>query len=34
MKPSGWLFLTLSWGLIVALCVFCLRRVLRTPKSR
>ena len=29
MRPDGWIFLTVSWGLIVGLCAFCLRRILR-----
>ncbi len=28
MTPAGWAVLLLSWGLILALCGFCLRRVL------
>ena len=29
MRPDGWLFLILSWGLIVGLTAFCFVQVLR-----
>ena len=28
MKPSGWVFLVLSWSLIIGLCLFCFRKLL------
>ena len=27
MKPSGWVFLIVSWIAIIGLCVFCLRNL-------
>jgi len=27
MRPSGWVFLSVSWGLILGLCLFCFQRV-------
>lgn len=27
MTPSGWVFLVLSWSLILGLCVFCFRHI-------
>lgn len=29
MRPSGWAFLIVSWGLIIALCLFCFRLIFR-----
>jgi hypothetical protein len=29
MKPAGWIFLVLSWGVILALCAFCFRIIFR-----
>ena len=29
MKLSGWIFLILSWGFIIGLCVFCLKQIFR-----
>ena len=29
MTPTGWLFLTLSWGLLLALIIFCFAKVFR-----
>lgn len=29
MRPDGWLFLIISWGLIVGLTVFCFRQVFK-----
>ena len=34
MKPEGWLFLGLSWGFIVGLCIFCFRHMFRQSKRR
>lgn len=27
MKTSGWIFLSISWGLIISLAVFCFTKV-------
>lgn len=27
MKPAGWVFLILSWGLILGLTIFCFAKV-------
>ena len=32
MRPEGWVFLTLSWAGILALCIFCFIRVLSKKK--
>jgi len=32
MKPSGWIFMALSWGLIIALSVFSFYKVLSKKK--
>ena len=29
MTAQGWLFLAVSWGLILGLCVFCFVRIFR-----
>ena len=34
MKSEGWVFLVVSWSLILALCVFCLRRVFARQRRR
>ncbi len=31
MTAGGWLFMLLSWGLILSLTAYCVRRVLRAP---
>jgi len=31
MSVSGWIFLILSWGLILGLVIFCVWRVLKEP---
>lgn len=31
MTWSGWLFLILSWGLILGLVIFCVWKALREP---
>lgn len=33
MTPGGWLFLALSWTLIIGVCAFCIYRVLRGKKA-
>lgn len=33
MKPSGWLFLGLSWTFILWLCGFCFGRLLRRGRG-
>jgi len=32
MRPSGWAFLVLSWGFIIALVIFCLCKILAKKK--
>lgn len=32
MKPSGWLFMALSWGLIIFLSVFSFYKILTKKK--
>lgn len=32
MKPSGWIFITVSWVAIISLMVFSYARVLRRKK--
>ena len=27
MKAAGWIFLIVSWGAILALCLFCFREI-------
>jgi hypothetical protein len=27
MRPDGWIFLGVSWALILGLCVFCFNRI-------
>ena len=34
MKPDGWVFLALSWGLIIGLCAFCFYRMFHLHKRR
>jgi hypothetical protein len=34
MTPAGWAFLALSWGFVIGLCVFCLRRMFRRSHRR
>jgi len=29
MTLAGWVFLVVSWGLIIALCLFCFRLIFR-----
>jgi hypothetical protein len=33
MTIGGWIFMLVSWGLILGLLGFCLYRTLRTPPS-
>lgn len=33
MSILGWLFLLLSWGLIIWLCIFCFLRIFRIEKE-
>ena len=30
MRPAGWIFFIVSWGVILSLFVFCMVRTLRT----
>ena len=32
MKISGWLFLILSWGMVIFWTIWCLRRVLTSKR--
>ena len=32
VKPEGWLFLVVSWGLVIMTMIWCLRRVLTSKK--
>ena len=32
VKPEGWLFLIVSWSLVIGVTVLCLRRVLTSRK--
>ncbi len=29
MQTSGWVFMVISWGIILSLAVFCFRRVFK-----
>lgn len=31
MTAAGWVFMALSWGIILALVAFCVRRALNEP---
>jgi hypothetical protein len=31
MTAGGWLFMLLSWGVILSLAAYCVRRVLKEP---
>jgi hypothetical protein len=31
MTWSGWIFLILSWGLIIGLTIFCVHRMFKEP---
>jgi len=33
MMLSGWLFLVVSWALIISLCMFCVIKVLLTQRA-
>ena len=33
MTIAGWIFLTLSWSVIIGLCIFCFIRVLKEPEG-
>jgi len=32
MKPSGWIFLIVSWGVIAGLSIFCFYKVITKKK--
>ncbi len=32
MTPGGWIFLILSWAVIIALCVFCFWKVFQIQR--
>lgn len=32
MKPEGWLFFAVSWGIVIFGTIWCLRRVLTSKK--
>ena len=32
MRPSGWVFLVLSWGFITALVIFCFYKIFAKKK--
>lgn len=32
MRPSGWIFLVLSWGLIFELVIFCFYKIFTKKK--
>ena len=32
MKPEGWLFLIVCWGIVISGTIWCLRRVLTSKK--
>lgn len=34
MRPSGWVFLALSWGVILGLTIFCFNRIFRNSQGR
>lgn len=34
MRPDGWVFLAVSWGLITGLCIFCFARIFGQRKAR
>ncbi len=31
MTAAGWVFMGLSWGIIIGLAAFCVRRALKAP---
>ncbi len=33
MSPAGWVFLAVSWGFIIGLCLFCFRRMFQTRRK-
>lgn len=33
MTLGGWIFLILSWAVIIGLCVFCFRKVFQLQRS-
>lgn len=33
MNPGGWIFITLSWLIIIGLNIFCFYRVLTEPEE-
>jgi len=33
VTPGGWIFLILSWAVIIGLCVFCFRKVFQLQRS-
>lgn len=33
MKLAGWIFMLVSWAVIIGLFIFCMIRTLRTPKQ-
>ena len=33
MKLSGWIFMLVSWGVIIGLFVYCMARTLRSGKK-
>lgn len=32
MTASGWIFLGLSWGLVIGVSAWCIRRILTSPR--
>ena len=34
MTPGGWIFLILSWAVIIGLCVFCFGKVFQLQRSK
>jgi len=34
MTSGGWIFMTLSWGFIIGLTVFCFYKLLRTTNKK
>ena len=34
MTPAGWIFMTVSWTLIIGLCAFCFRKLFEQHRRR
>ena len=34
MNLSGWIFITLAWGFIIGLAIFCFSKILRSKEPK